>query len=215
MRIHISPVAPRLVTALAMAACVAFGEHSFARQQPAGAVEGCTAGYVIGPEDVLDIAVWKNTDISRTVPVRPDGKISLPLLNDVQAAGLSPMQLRDALTKGLAPYIPDAAVSVLVHEVHSFKVTVIGQVKTPGRYELKDRATVLDVLALAGGPTEYAERGRIVVLRNDPSTAAAVRIPFPYDRLRSNGGSVESKPGSKAKTPENFCVKPGDVILVP
>ena len=215
MRTHTLHVALRLVTALAMAASVAFGERTLAQQEPARAVEGCTAGYVIGPEDVLDIAVWKNTDISRTVPVRPDGKISLPLLNDVQAAGLSPMQLRDVLTKGLTPYIPDPAVSVLVHEVHSFKVTVIGQVKTPGRYELKDRATVLDVLALAGGPNEYAERDRIVVLRQDRSTAAAVQIPFPYDRLRSNGGSVESKPGSKAETPGNFCVKPGDVILVP
>jgi len=91
---------------------------------------------------VLDISVWKNTDISRTVPVRPDGRISLPLLNDLQAAGLSPMQLRDTLTKALAAFIPEPAVSVLVHEIHSFKVTVIGQVKTPGRYELKDRATV-------------------------------------------------------------------------
>jgi polysaccharide export outer membrane protein len=215
MRTHTLHVALRLVTALAMAASVAFGERTLAQQEPARAVEGCTAGYVIGPEDVLDIAVWKNTDISRTVPVRPDGKISLPLLNDVQAAGLSPMQLRDVLTKGLTPYIPDPAVSVLVHEVHSFKVTVIGQVKTPGRYELKDRATVLDVLALAGGPNEYAERDRIVVLRQDRSTAAAVQIPFPYDRLTSKAGSVASKPGSKAETPGNFCVKPGDVILVP
>jgi polysaccharide export outer membrane protein len=215
MRTHTAHVAARLVTALAIAAVVAFGERSLAQQEPARVSEGCTAGYVIGPEDVLDIAVWKNADISRTVPVRPDGKISLPLLNDVQAAGLSPMQLRDVLTKGLTPYIPDPAVSVLVHEVHSFKVTVIGQVKTPGRYELKDRATVLDVLALAGGPNEYAERGRIVVLRQDRSTAAAVQIPFPYDRLTSKAGSVASKPGSKAETPENFCVKPGDVILVP
>jgi polysaccharide export outer membrane protein len=215
MRTHTSHVALRLVTALAVAASVAFGERTLAQQEPARAVEGCTAGYVIGPEDVLDIAVWKNTDISRTVPVRPDGKISLPLLNDVQAAGLSPMQLRDVLTKGLTPYIPDPAVSVLVHEVHSFKVTVIGQVKTPGRYELKDRATVLDVLALAGGPNEYAERGRLMVLRQDRSTAAAVQIPFPYDRLTSKAGSVASKPGSKSETPENFCVKPGDVILVP
>jgi polysaccharide export outer membrane protein len=164
------------------------------------------ASYLIGPEDVLDIAVWKNADISRTVPVRPDGRISLPLLNDVQAAGLSPMQLRDALTKALAAFIPEPAVSVLVHEVHSFKVTVIGQVKTPGRYELKDRATVLDVLALAGGPTEYAARGRIAIVRHDQ--ASTVQIPFPYDR-------VMAKAGSRTDNPENFCVKPGDVILVP
>jgi len=165
------------------------------------------AAYLIGPEDVLDITVWKNTDISRTVPVRPDGKISLPLVNDVQAAGLSPMQLRDALTKALTAYIPEPAVSVLVREIHSFKVTVIGQVKTPGRYELKDRATVLDVLALAGGPTEFAVRSRIVVVRQDRA-AAAVQIPFAYDKLMV-------KPGSQADSQDNFCVKPGDVILVP
>ena len=169
-------------------------------------VQGCPAAYVIGPEDVLDIAVWKNPDISRSVPVRPDGKISLPLLNDVQASGLSPMQLREALTKALTAYIPEPAVSVLVREVHSFKVTVIGHVKTPGRYELKDRATVLDVLALAGGPTEYADRNRIVVRRQDQSSR--VQIPFPYDR-------VMTRPLSKAEGPDDFCVKPGDVILVP
>src|SRR5712692_6428234 len=95
------------------------------------------AEYLIGPEDVLDIAVWNNTDISRTVPVRPDGKISLPLLNDVQAAGLTPMQLRDVLIKLLTSYIATPTLSVIVREVHSFKVTVIGEVKTPGRYELK------------------------------------------------------------------------------
>src|SRR6266516_2638912 len=114
--------------------------------------------YRIGPEDVLDVAVWNNTDITRTVPVRPDGKISLPLLNDVEAAGLTPMQLRERLTHSLAGYIPAPTVSVIVREVHSFKVTVIGEVKTPGRYELKSRSTVLDVLAMAGGLTQFAAR---------------------------------------------------------
>src|SRR5882724_3732519 len=107
--------------------------------------------YTIGPEDVLDITVWNNTGISRTVPVRPDGKISLPLLDDVQAAGLSPRQLKDTLTKRLAKYIASPEVSVIVREIHSFRVAVIGEVKTPGRYELKSRASVLDAIALAGG----------------------------------------------------------------
>src|SRR5229473_2076805 len=105
--------------------------------------------YEIGPEDVLDIAVWNNTAISRTVPVRPDGKISLPLLNDVQAAGLTPMQLRDGLAKKLTDYMPTPEVSVIVKEVHSFKVSVLGEVKKAGQYELKSRTTVLDVVALA------------------------------------------------------------------
>src|SRR4051812_36253848 len=206
MRAHSRQRSSPLVIGLALAAAVDFGGWSLAAQDSSSPVQGCPAAYLIGPEDVLDISVWKNTDISRTVPVRPDGKISLPLLNDVQAAGLSPMQLRDTLTKALAAFIPEPAVSVLVHEIHSFKVTVIGQVKTPGRYELKDRATVLDVLALAGGPTEYAARGRIAVVRHDQGSP--VQIPFPYDRLMA-------KAGSRSDNPENFCVKPGDVILVP
>jgi len=99
--------------------------------------------YRIGPEDVLDISVWNNTAISRTVPVRPDGKISLPLLNDVQAAGLTPMQLRDVLNKKLAEYLPTPEVSVIVREVHSFKVSVIGEVKRPGRHGRRARGVRL------------------------------------------------------------------------
>jgi len=168
--------------------------------------EGCRAQFVIGAEDVLDIAVWDNAALTRSVPVRPDGKISLPLLNDVQAAGLTPMQLRDQLAAALTEYMPSPAVSVVVREVHSFKVTVIGQVKTPGRYEIKDRATVLEVLAIAGGITEYASRSRIVVLRQDG--AATRPLPFPYDRLTSKHDAGAAAQG-------NFCVSPGDVVVVP
>ena len=197
----------KLVATLAIAVSVVSATPGFAHE-PQPDSEGCPVSYVIGAEDVLDIAVWNNTEISRTVPVRPDGKVSLPLLNDVQAAGLTPMQLRNALTAALSEYIPAAAVSVLVREIHSFKVTVIGQVKTPGRDELKDRATVLDVLAMAGGLTEFAARGRIIVLRQGPTTTR--QIPFPYDKLIANG-----LPGAKTGGPENFCVRPGDAILVP
>jgi polysaccharide export outer membrane protein len=158
------------------------------------------ADYVIGPEDVLDISVWDNTQISRTVPVRPDGKISLPLLNDVHAAGLRPTQLRDVLASLLAPYIAVPAVSVIVREVHSFKVTVLGEVKAPGRYDLKSRSTVLDLLAMAGGLTEYAARGRIVVMRREGKDTR--QIPFAFDKLAQ-------------KLQDNFDVEPDDIILVP
>jgi polysaccharide export outer membrane protein len=178
-------------------------------QQPPVA-DGCSLNYVIGPGDVLDIAVWDNAEITRTVPVRPDGKISLPLLNDIAAAGLTPMQLRETLTKALAEYIPRGAVSVLVREIHSFKVAVIGQVKTAGRYELHDRATVLDVLAMAGGLTEYAARGRIVVLRQEP--AGTRQIPFPYDKLTARNPTVN---GPNSGVQVNLCLHPGDVVLVP
>jgi polysaccharide export outer membrane protein len=185
-----------------------------AAQNPAPAADGCAGAYVIGPDDVLDVSVWGNAEISRLVPVRPDGRISLPLLNDVQAAGLTPMQLRDAVTRALAPYMPEPAVSVLVREIHSVKVTVIGQVKAPGRYEIRDRATVLDVLAMAGGLNEFADRGGIAILRQDGGRAR--QISFAYDKLTSRGGRNGSTDSTaKDSAALNFCVKAGDVILVP
>ena len=162
--------------------------------------------YVIGPEDVLDIAVWDNAAVSRTVPVRPDGMISLPLLNDVKAAGLTPSQLRQVLIKALVSYMPTPSVSVIVREVHSYKVTVIGEVRAPGRFELKSQATVLDMLAMAGGLSEFAERGRIIVFR--VSGGSTKKIPFDYDKLTSKITSTKSGDG-------NFCVLPGDVVVVP
>ena len=169
---------------------------------PSGAGAQDKADYQIGPEDVLDIAVWNNTAIGRTVPVRPDGKISLPLLNDVQAAGLTPMQLRDVLMKKLAEYMPTPEVSVIVREVRSFKVSVIGEIKTPGRFELKSRTTVLDVLAQAGAFTEFASRGRIFILR--PNGTTMKRIPFSYNKVIAADGEHG-----------NFFLQPGDIIVVP
>ncbi len=159
-------------------------------------------GYRIGAEDVLQISVWNNEALSRVVPVRPDGMISLPLLNDVPAAGSTPLELRDALMKRLAEYVPQPEVSVIVTEVRSFKVSVIGRVAKPGRYELKTWATVVDVLAMAGGFTEYASKSRIVVLRSEGKTQK--RIPFNYDKLDSDG-----------RERVNFYVQPGDIVLVP
>ena len=159
--------------------------------------------YTIGPADVLEIAVWQNALISRTVPVRPDGRISLPVINDVQAAGLTPLQLQATLTKALGGYIQTPEVSVIVREVHSFNVSVIGHVKTPGRHELTSRVTVLDALALAGGLTEFADRGAIVILRR--SGARTEHIPFAYDKVT---------PGNGSKGQMNFFVQPDDIILV-
>ena len=169
----------------------------------------CTATYVIGPDDVLDVTVWGNTEISRTVPVRPDGRISLPLLNDLHAAGLSPMALRDAVVKALQPFMPDASVSVLVKEIHSVKVAVLGEVKTPGRYEIKDRATVLDVLAMAGGFSEFADRAGIFVLRQESGQTRQIR--FDYGKVTSKNG----RHGSDGAAALNFCVRAGDVVVVP
>ena len=158
--------------------------------------------YRIGPEDVLNISVWNNSAISRTVPVRPDGKISLPLVNDVHASGLTPNQLRMVLMKKLAEYVPSPEVSVIVEEVHSFKVSVIGEVKKTGRHELKGGATVLDVLAMGEGFGDFASRGRIVVLRPEGKTMR--QIPFNYNKVVSSEGALE-----------NFLLQPGDIIVVP
>ena len=188
-----------------------------ARPLLAGAQEPPESGdqvveYVIGPEDVLDIAVWDNTQLTRTVPVRPDGKISLPLLNDVKAAGLTPMQLREFLTTALAPYIPIATVSVIVREVHSFKVTVIGEVKAPGRYELKSQSTVLDVLAMAGGLTEYAD-----AQPDRGASSPGQRHATDSVCVRQAATETAGKNGSAAKQgiQHNFDLEPGDIVLVP
>jgi polysaccharide export outer membrane protein len=158
--------------------------------------------YMIGPEDLLDISVWNNPALSRTAPVRPDGKISLPLLNDVQAAGLTPMQLRDVIAKKLVEYMPNPEVSVIVREVNRFKVSVIGEVKKPGRFDFKSKATVLDAIALAGGFNDFAARSRIVILRQDgPGTK---RIPINYNKIIST-----------ASEQDDFYLQPGDVIVVP
>src|SRR5690606_18010029 len=118
--------------------------------------------YRIGPEDVLDILVWKNPELTRTVVVRPDGRISLPLLNDILAAGLTPNELRQILSDGYAEYVNAAEVSVIVSEIRSVQVSVLGMVRNAGSYELGRQATVLDALAMAGGLTEFAKKDRII-----------------------------------------------------
>src|SRR5687767_196392 len=138
----------------------------------------------IGPEDILDVQVWKNPDLSRIVPVRPDGKISLPLVNDIQAAGLTASELRLQVTQRLAEFVPSPEVSVIVREVHSPKVAVMGNVRMPGHYEMKSATTVLDLLARAQGLTEFADRGRIVVLRQNGT--GTTRIPFNYSKVANS-----------------------------
>jgi len=159
------------------------------------------AAYQIGPEDLLDISVWKNIELSRTVPVRPDGMVSLPLVNDIRASGLTPTELRDQITTRLAEYIPAPEVSVMVREVHSRKVAVVGAVKTPGRYEMRSPMTVLEVIALAQGLTDFASRDRIVIIRN--VNGQTQRIPFNYRKIADGAGQ------------DNFFVKPGDIVVVP
>jgi polysaccharide export outer membrane protein len=182
------------------------GTAATAGAAPAGSVAADSpidpaASFQIGPEDILDISVWKNPELSRTVPVRPDGKVSLPLVNDIQAAGLTPATLREQVTTRLSDFIPAPEVSVVVREVHSRKVAVVGAVKTPGRFELKSPMTVLEVIALAQGFTDFASRDRIVVLRQSGTTTT--RLPFNYRKI------------AEGDTQENFFVRPGDIVVVP
>ena len=195
----------KVLTRLGLTLMLALPAPSLAQDAPVTDIAGgeATYEYVIGPADVLEVAVWQNTLVSRTVPVRPDGRISLPIINDIQAAGLTPLQLQSRLSKALADYIQSPEVSVIVREVHSFNVSVLGHVKTPGRYELTRRVTVLDVLALAGGLTEYADRDRLMILRR--TGAKTEQIPFAYDRVMAAIAS---------KSQANFFIQPDDIILV-
>ena len=188
---------PRAATAAPSAAAPVDAANAAA---PARIVEAANA-FRIGPEDVLDVQVWKNEELSRVVPVRPDGMISLPLVNDIRAAGLTAVELRQEITQRLAEYVPSPEVSVMVREVHSVKVAVIGAVRMPGHYEVKSAATVLELIARAQGLNEFADRGRIVVLRQNG--AETTRIPFNYRKVAE--GSEQ----------DNFPVRSGDIIVVP
>jgi polysaccharide biosynthesis/export protein len=157
--------------------------------------------YVIGPDDVLMVSVWKEPDLTSTLPVRPDGSISLPLLNDVQAAGLTPMQLAAAITEKLKKYVGDPRVTVVVKEINSKKIYVTGEVQHTGGLQLQPGMTVLQALADAGF-TQFANTKRIYILRTE--NGAEQRIPVNYKRL------VKGQAGS-----QDIVLKPGDTIVVP
>lgn len=161
-----------------------------------------SSDYVIGPEDMLQVSVWKNEALSRVLPVRPDGKISLPLLHDVQAAGLTPMQLRDKLAAALAEFMPNPEVSVTVTDVKSYRVSVLGEVQKPGVLQLKSATTILEAIAMAGGFRDFASPSKIVIFRKDES-GNTQKIKFNYNRAIGNS------------TEENVTLKTGDVVVVP
>jgi len=158
--------------------------------------------YRIGVGDVLNIQVWKETDLTRSVPVRPDGKISFPLLDDLQAAGLTPLELKSVLSERLKQYLSEPRVTVVVEEVNSYKVYVMGEVVTQGALILKNKTTLLQVISLAGGFTPYAKKSDIVVIRNNGKRDQ--RISLSYERILSG------------KSPEqNLILEPGDTVVVP
>jgi polysaccharide export outer membrane protein len=170
--------------------------------------------YVIGPEDVLQISVWKNESLSRIVPVRPDGKISLPLLHDVQAAGLTAMQLRDKLAVALAEYMPNPEVSVIVNEVRSFRVSVLGEVQKPGVLQLKSTTTILEAIAMSGGFRDFASPSKIVIFRRDES-GQTQKIKFNYNKAVGSSSTFSLTGDRAASDDQNLVLKSGDVIVVP
>jgi polysaccharide export outer membrane protein len=159
--------------------------------------------YVIGPQDVLQITVWKEPEMSMpAVPVRPDGNISLPLLNDVQAAGLTPIQLSAALTAKLQKFVQDPKVTTVVTAINSKRVYIMGEVGRPGPITMLPEMNVLQALSLAGGLSQYANGKKIYVLRTEGTTQR--RIAFNY------------KQALKGNSPQqNFVLQPGDTVVVP
>ncbi|HZR45846.1 MAG TPA: polysaccharide biosynthesis/export family protein [Candidatus Manganitrophaceae bacterium] len=134
--------------------------------------------YTIGPDDLLNVVVWKNESLSKEVRVRPDGKITLPLINDVQAAGLAPNVLRDVIAKRLEKFIEVSGVTVMVKEINSSKVSVLGQVKKPGIYPLRGELTVLEAIALAEGFNEFAATDRMVIIRKNGKETNWIKVRY-------------------------------------
>lgn len=158
--------------------------------------------YVIGADDVLNISVWKEPQITRTVPVRPDGKISLPLLNDVQAAGLTPMQLSSLITKRLKKYLADPQVTVIVTQINSQRYYIMGEVTRAGAYPLLPNMTILQALSGAGGFSPFAKLSNIYLLRM--VNGHQIKFPFNYKAVIKG-----------QKTDEDMVLKAGDTIIVP
>lgn len=158
--------------------------------------------YVIGPQDVLDISVWKEPDVSRVVPVRPDGRISLPLIHEVQAAGLSAQQLTDTVTEMLKKYVNDPQVTVIVSQINSQRVFVVGEVARAGAFPLLPGMNVLEALSSAGGFTAYANVKNIHILRLDKGKQ--IELLFNYREVVKDH-----------KPEQNIQLEAGDTIVVP
>jgi polysaccharide export outer membrane protein len=159
-------------------------------------------GYTIGPDDRLKIAFWKNTELTADVVVRPDGRISLPLLNDIEAAGLTPEQLREKLLESARRFFEDATATVIVTEIRSRRVFISGNVEKPGPYPLNDTTTVLQLIATAGGLREFVSGKNIVVLRGSGDSQR--RYKFNYQDVIA---------GKNLR--QNLALQPGDTVIVP
>jgi polysaccharide export outer membrane protein len=159
--------------------------------------------FVIGANDVLAINVWKEPDVSRSVPVRSDGKISLPLAGEIQASGLTPLKLEQDIASKLQSFIAEPEVTVIVQQINSQKFNILGQVSRPGSYVLSNSATVLDAIAMAGGFRDFAKQKSVYVLRRAPD-GSQIRIPFNYKEVVKGHNPAQ-----------NIKLQPRDTIVVP
>jgi len=162
-----------------------------------------TNEYYIGPEDVLEIIVWRNQDLSKVVTVRPDGRISLPLLGDIEATGLTPSELTANIVNRLKQFKETPTVSVILQQVNSYGIYVLGEVQKPGRYYLKSKTTLLQAITIAGGFTPIAARNKIVIFRWEGKNNE-VKMKASYDDIVLREGHAQ-----------NVILKPGDTIVVP
>jgi polysaccharide export outer membrane protein len=159
--------------------------------------------YVIGAEDVITVYVWKEPDMSKTVPVRPDGMISLPLVGEVKAAGYTPVQLQGVLADAMKKYVSEPQVTVVVEKIASLSFNIVGEVNHPGYFPLTRRMTVLDAIAMASGFKDFAKTKKVYVLRTGPN-GTEERLPFNYNEV------------IKGKNPQqNIELQPRDTIVVP
>ena len=159
-------------------------------------------GYVIGPDDVLIVVFWREKDLSGEVTVRPDGRISIPLLQDLVAAGLTPEQLRDKLNVEALRFVEDPNATVVVKEINSRRVFITGQVTKPGPYRLTSPTTVVQLISMAGGLLEYADKENIAVMRTENGVPVSYRFNYKDITQRKN-------------LKQNIALMPGDTVLVP
>ena len=178
------------------------GKETLSKKQTQSEWISVSESYVIGPDDVLYIHVWREEALSRTIPVRMDGKITLPLIDDVQAAGFTARQLKEVLTKRLKEFVENPNVSVMVMEANSYKVYVSGQVRTPGIYRLRSETTLLQIIPMAGGFTDWANPKKILIIRKEGGKEK--RITVNYKKI-VKGDAPDS----------NIILKAGDSIIVP
>ncbi len=187
--------------ALSPMAAYSQGEkEALSKKQAQAEVQADSSQYVIGAEDSLYIHVWKEENLSRAVPVRIDGKISLPLIDEVQAAGLTPLQLKENLIRRFREFVDIPNISVIVMEANSFKVFVSGQVKTPGVVRLRSETSILQLISMVGGFTEWANEKKILVIRKEEGKEK--RLTVNHKRIVAG------------KDP-NFFMKAGDTVIVP